>query len=87
MTIELPSSLLGLPGPITLHIGGWTDTLYHKEEWYRLPEIVRFYRVKSASTVIASALGGLIYITLPEGLAKGEVTVTVTGEPDTATVV
>ncbi|WIA13984.1 hypothetical protein OEZ85_002547 [Tetradesmus obliquus] len=41
--------------------------------------MVRFYTVSSARTVIGSAFGGLIYITLPEGLKLADQTITVTG--------
>lgn len=45
-----------------------------------MPEMVRFYTVSSARTVIGSAFGGLIYITLPEGLKLADQTITVTGD-------
>lgn len=84
VTVTIPQALLrALPvgsAPITLHIGGWTDNIYKdRAEFTRLPEMVRFYTVSSARTVIGSAFGGLIYITLPEGLKLADQTITVTG--------
>jgi hypothetical protein len=83
VTVVLPRALLKLPqdsAPITLHIGGWTDEIYReRDEFTRMPELVRFYTVKSTRTVISSAFGGLIYITLPEGMKLPDQTITVTG--------
>jgi hypothetical protein len=44
-----------------------------------MPELVRFHTVKSTRTVRSSAFGGLIYITLPEGMNLPDQTITVTG--------
>ena len=78
VTVTLPSSVV-TAGGATLHIGGWTDWLYKKTTWVRLPEVVRRYSVTAQSTTIASAYGGLIYVTLPEALTLGSISVTVTG--------
>lgn len=43
VTVTVPASLASVGG-VDLHIGGWTDKLYRKTEWVRLPEIVRWYR-------------------------------------------
>lgn len=76
--VTVPASLATVGA--TLHIGGFTDTLYDHTQWARLPEIVRWYPVSSTVTKISSALGGLIYLTLPEGLGLGTVQVSVKGE-------
>jgi hypothetical protein len=79
VTVRLPPGLLSKPG-VRLHVGGWKDVLYTKAVWARLPEVVRWFSVTSETTRIASALGGLIYITLPAGLDVGSVTVEVAGD-------
>jgi hypothetical protein len=83
VTVTIPQAMLKLPAgsaPIMLHIGGWTDEIYQERtEFQRLPEIARLYTVNSTRTVIASAFGGLIYITLPEGMKLADQTITVTG--------
>lgn len=42
VTVSVPASLVGAGA--TLHIGGWSDVLYKKTTWYRLPEMVRWFR-------------------------------------------
>ena len=79
VTVTVPASIASLQ-QATLHIGGWTDGLYKHTEWARLPEIVRRYSIAANTTTIGSALGGLIYITLPGGLSLGSVSVQVTGD-------
>jgi hypothetical protein len=76
--VTVPSSVVAT-GTTTVHIGGWTDLLYSKTTWRRLPDIVRKYAISSTTTDIASAYGGLIYLTLPKGLNLGSIRVTVTG--------
>jgi hypothetical protein len=79
VTFTMPS-VLATAGTTVIHIGGWTDVLYKKTTWYRLPEVVRRYSVSgTTTTTIASAYGGLIYVTLPKGLNLGSISVTVTG--------
>jgi hypothetical protein len=77
VTVTLPSTVV-TPGVTTVHIGGWTDLLYKKSTWYRLPDVVRRYTVSSTTTTIASAYGGLIYVDLPKG-NQGSISVSVTG--------
>ena len=78
VTVTLPSSVMSTGTP-TIHIGGWSDWLYKKTTWKRLPEMLRKFTVKSETTIIASAYGGLIYVTLPKNLNLGVISVTVTG--------
>ena len=79
VTVTVPSSI-ATAGSATLHIGGWTDKLYAKTLWKRLPDVVKFFSISSTSVNIVSAYGGLIYLTLPTGLSLGSISVTVTGE-------
>ena len=45
VNVTLPQALLtaaaGTGAAIQLHIGGWTDSLWNKESWPRLPDMVR----------------------------------------------
>jgi N-terminal domain of M60-like peptidases len=77
VTVTVPQALADADGAHLL-VGGWSDTLYHLEEWPRIPKVQRKFAVTDVDTVIGSALGGLIYITLPEDWPA--VTVTVSGE-------
>ena len=47
----------------------------------RLPQILRKFTGNAAETVIGSALGGLIYITVPPNKGLGTLSVNVTGKP------
>jgi hypothetical protein len=78
VALTLPSAVV-TRGGTTVHIGGWTDLLYKKTTWYRLPEVVRRYTLSNTTTTIASAYGGLIYVTLPQGSNLGTISVIVTG--------
>jgi hypothetical protein len=81
VTVAFPAAVMSAAAgkSIRIHIGCHTDSLWHKSPWVRLPEVVRRYTASSASTAIGSALGGLIYITLPSGLSLGLQDVTITG--------
>ncbi len=45
VNVTLPQTLLtaaaGAGGSIQLQIGGWTDSLWRKDDWVRLPDLVR----------------------------------------------
>jgi hypothetical protein len=45
VNVTLPQALLtaaaGTGVTIQLHIGGWTDGLWGKDQWVRLPDLVR----------------------------------------------
>lgn len=43
VTVTVPGSVVSAGGA-TLHIGGWTDTIYKKADWPRLPQIVSVLR-------------------------------------------
>jgi hypothetical protein len=79
VTITVPQAVVAA-GEAMLHIGGWTDLLYERDKWARLPEVVRKFMVTSRVTSIASAHGGLIYLILPGGLKLGRINVQVAGK-------
>ena len=58
----------------TIHVGPHSDTLYAREdEWARVPEIIREFTIAGRDKVVGSPLGGLLYVSLPAGLALGSV--------------
>lgn len=62
-----------------VRIGAHSDELWHTESWRRFPAIDRVDRLDAPETEIASAFGGLIYITVPAGAELGLVSVTIDG--------
>ncbi len=65
--VTLPKELLGKG--IQLQIGNHSDNLNFwmagKEDWRRMPAIVKEQELKTATTRLASPFGGLIYISAP----------------------
>jgi hypothetical protein len=61
---------------LAVQIGAHTDTLWDKSSWVRFPAIVRSYPLSAAQISVASAFGGLIYVTVPGGKSLGQVPVT-----------
>lgn len=51
---------------IVLQVGCHSDRLWNLDEWKRLPEIVRRVPLNGSTLEIGNALGGPIYIDLPE---------------------
>jgi hypothetical protein len=64
---------------LEVSIGSHSDTLWHKEEWYRFPAVVRADVLAQAQTSVASGFGGLIYIRIPVGSALGSIEVNIDG--------
>lgn len=78
VTITVPANVAPI-SDVSFHIGGWTDSLYHKTEWHRVPKAVRSYPMTGTTTKIASALGGLIYIRFPSNQNIGRTNLVVSG--------
>lgn len=58
------------PKGVAVRIGSHTDTLWHKENWDRVPDIsMRVPLALDGATRVASPFGGLIYIDVPGGRA------------------
>ncbi|QEH36247.1 hypothetical protein OJF2_48070 [Aquisphaera giovannonii] len=56
-----------VPLGLSVQIGCHTDELWHLDRWERLPQIVRRFPIDGTTTVAANALGGLVYIDVPDG--------------------
>ena len=77
ITVTLPERALA--AGLDLQIGAHTDTLYEKEAWERLPEIVRRVPLVEPTTEAASGFGGLLYVRVPAGSELGRLEVTIEG--------
>jgi hypothetical protein len=77
LTVQIPAAWAGRG--LKAQIGAHTDTLWHLDEWQRHPEITRAYDLDSAQTLIASAFGGPVYLTVPGGLDLGVGEITLDG--------
>ena len=77
VTIEIPET--ATKQGLGLRIGAHTDHNWHHAAWTRFPEISRHDRLDSATTKVASAFGGLIYVTVPNKSGLGQVTVQISG--------
>jgi hypothetical protein len=75
--VRVPPAFIG--AKLLVQIGAHTDTLWHKTSWYRSPQIVRTYALNAEEIQIASAFGGLIYVTVPRGSSVGPVPVAIEG--------
>jgi hypothetical protein len=62
-------------GGLVLQIGAHTDELWELEEWQRAPRVFRRVALDRELTTVASPLGGLIYVDVPESCALGKVAV------------
>jgi hypothetical protein len=80
-----PGQMISLTSPASvtkegykLRIGSHNDSLWHKEKWPRSPDVCRSTPVASASTTLANAFGGLVYIEVPDN-QKGLLEFTLAG--------
>ncbi len=58
-----------------LRIGCHADTLWHTQEWKRVPEITREFAVDAATIIAVNPFGGPIYVVAPEGCTLGRIRV------------
>jgi hypothetical protein len=72
VTAQIPAAWAGQG--LRLRVGGWTDTLWHLDDWWRNPEISRSEALDAEITELASGFGGLVYLEVPAGvdLPEGE---------------
>jgi hypothetical protein len=77
VTVTVPAGAEGQG--LGLLVGAHTDTLWSTGEWSRFPEITRSYPLDDAETAVATAFGGLAYVTVPAGVDLGEIEVTLDG--------
>jgi hypothetical protein len=64
---------------LSLRIGAHSDTLWGADDWRRAPALTRTWALEQATTEVASAFGGLVYVEIPAGTALGNVDLTITG--------
>jgi len=62
-----------------VRIGCHTDSLWHLDEWKRIPEISRRDSLDHPDTTVASAFGGLIYIDVPGNAPPATLRFTISG--------
>jgi hypothetical protein len=82
-----PGEALGLTVPADLagqgfglRIGAHTDTLWGvADDWTRMPEVSRWWPLVAGKMRVSSPFGGLVYVTVPPGLAPGVRTLTLHG--------
>ena len=68
-----------LPLKLSVQIGCHTDQLWHLYSWERIPEVVRRFSIAEPHTTAANALGGLVYIDVPDRAPFQKVVVTISG--------
>ena len=62
-----------------IRIGAHTDRNWRLKSWTRFPEISREFPLAATTNKVASAFGGLIYITVPRRSRLGETIVEISG--------
>jgi len=80
ISVLIPGNLKGKG--LRVQIGCHTDTLYHKDQWKRAPDIVVSQNLDNTKTIAASAFGGPVYIILPDGVTTEPFTATIDGVID-----
>lgn len=78
ITVEVPAEMVGVGAEIVIgshthDVGGKLDGIK------RMPRVVSTFSIDSSSVDVASPLGGIIYITIPEGTALGLQQLTISG--------
>ncbi len=71
ITVTVPEAIASKG--YAVRIGCHSDTLYHLDTWSRAPDICKTAPLNAATTQIASAFGGLVYIEVPGRATEGEV--------------
>ena len=77
ITLTVPDALAN--AGLALQIGAHTDLLFDLDAWHRVPKAFARVPVTALATRLASPLGGLVYVDVPEGLEAAKHTVTVAG--------
>jgi hypothetical protein len=75
--VHVPASMAGKG--LSLVIGAHTDSLWHLENWQRMPKITRQIHLISAETRAANAFGGPICIDVPKGIQADDFVATIAG--------
>ena len=78
VTVKVPVAV-ARAGGFHVRIGAHSDGIWKRDEWTRMPEISRRFRVSEATTPVANAFGGLIYIEVPDKVGLGGIEVEIVG--------
>lgn len=64
--IQIELSAAAAEQGLSLRIGCHADANWHHDAWRRLPEICRVWPLKQTLTPVASSMGGLVYVVVPD---------------------
>ena len=78
VTVTVPLAVAEAGG-FHVRVGAHSDTIWHRPEWQRMPEISRRFPISAAATPVANAFGGLIYVEVPADVGLGTITVRIEG--------
>ena len=78
VTVTLPTAVADAGG-FHVRVGAHTDDISDLSEWTRMPEISRRFPVSEATTYVANAFGGLIYVEVPTDAGLGDIPVEIEG--------
>jgi len=76
VTVSVPAA--SAKQRLGVRIGCHSDKLWHLDKWKRMPEISFEFPLKGGENQVASAFGGLVYVTVPNN-QQGQATVTISG--------
>ncbi|MDE0002429.1 MAG: M60 family metallopeptidase [Rhodospirillaceae bacterium] len=66
-------------GGFHVRVGAHSDDISIRPEWTRMPEISRRFSISAATTRVANAFGGLIYVEVPADADLGTIAVEIQG--------
>ena len=78
VTVTMPDTA-PTDGSFHVRVGSHTANITRLPQWPRMPEVSRRFPVTSATTTVANAFGGLIYVEVPAGAAPGNMNVHIEG--------
>ena len=78
VTVTVPAEVAEA-GDFYVRVGTHSDDISGRPEWERMPEISRRFRVSAATTPVANAFGGLIYVEVPTNARLGNIAVKIEG--------
>ena len=78
VTVTVPLEAARTDG-FHVRVGAHSDGIWGQHEWTRMPEISRRFPISEATTHVANAFGGLIYIEVPANAGLGTITVEIDG--------
>ena len=78
VAVTVPTKVVGASG-FHVRVGAHSDGIWQRDEWTRMPEISRRFRISEATTKVANAFGGLIYFEVPIDADMGDIDVEIDG--------